>query len=250
MRFVAKGSDFKRGETKNMSVPQPKNILVVAAHPDDEVLGCGATTTKHVTAGDTVAVLIMGEGVLARKEVKDRRDLLEKLWQDARAANDLLGVRRLILKDLPDNKINAIPLLDIVHMIEEIVAEVKPAIVYTHHHGDVNIDHQTISKAMQAVCRPMASTSIDHVYAFEIASATHWNFRHEAPFCPTVFVDVTNAIEKKIEVLKRYTSEIREFPHPRSPEFLRALAQVRGGQVGFKYAEAFELVFSRIHDCP
>jgi len=233
-----------------MGSTPPRNILIVAAHPDDEVLGCGATIAKHVARGDAVTVLIMGQGVLARKEVKDRRDLLEQLWKDAQAANDLLGVHRLILKDLPDNKINAIPLLDIVHIIEETVAEIRPSIIYTHHHGDVNIDHQTISKAMQAVCRPMADTPVNHVYAFEVSSATHWNFRHETPFCPTVFVDVTETLDIKINAMKRYQSEIRDFPHPRSPEFLHALAQVRGGQVGFQCAEAFELVFSRMRDCP
>lgn len=227
-----------------------KKILVVAAHPDDETLGCGATIAKHTTNGDEVTVLITGEGVLARKAVKDRRDLLENLWADARSANDILGVHRVILRDLPDNKLNAVPLLDIVHMIEEVVTEVKPSIVYTHHHGDVNIDHQTISKAMQAVCRPMTGTTIDRVYAFEIPSATHWNFRHESPFCPTIFVDVTETMEKKIQALERYTSEIRDFPHPRSRKYLEALGQFRGGQVGFLSAEAFELVFSRIRDCP
>lgn len=227
-----------------------KKVLVVAAHPDDEVLGCGATIAKHIASGDIVTVLIMGEGVLARKEVKDRRDLLEKLWKDAQAANDILGVHRLILRDLPDNKLNAVPLLDIVHMIEEVTAEVKPSIVYTHHHGDVNIDHQTIAKAMQAVCRPMRGTTIDKAYAFETPSATHWNFRHESPFCPTIFVDIEKTIEKKIKALEQYTSEIRDFPHPRSRIYLEALGQFRGGQVGFLYAEAFELIFSRIEGCP
>ncbi|MBI4135785.1 PIG-L family deacetylase [Candidatus Uhrbacteria bacterium] len=233
-----------------MASKQPKNILVVAAHPDDETLGCGATVAKHVASGDNVTVLIMAQGVLARKEVKDRRDLLEHLWEDAKTANAVLGVQRLILKDLPDNKMNAIPLLDIVHTIEEVVLEIRPSIVYTHHHGDVNMDHQTISKAMQAICRPMADTSIDQVYAFEIPSATNWNFRHEAPFCPTVFIEVDDTIEKKILAMERYTGEIRPFPHPRSRQYLQSLAHVRGGQVGFKCAEAFELVFSRMKNCP
>lgn len=228
-----------------MPITDKKNILVVAAHPDDETLGCGATIAKHVAQGDNVTVLIMGEGVLARKEVKNRKDLLSKLWEDAKAANEILGTHRLILKDLPDNKTNAIPLLDIVHTIEEVIAEVRPSTVYTHHHGDVNIDHQTISKAMQAACRPMEGTLIDRVYAFEIPSATNWNFRHDAPFCPTVFVEVSDTIEKKILAMERYTEEVRAFPHPRSRQYLQALAQVRGGQVGFRAAEAFELVFLR-----
>jgi N-acetylglucosamine malate deacetylase 1 len=224
---------------------QKESVLIVAAHPDDEVLGCGATTAKHVAAGDDVATLILAEGVLARREVAHRKDLLDELWADARKANNILGVSDLVINDYPDNKMNAIPMLDIVHRIEAEVERVKPTIVYTHHLADPNIDHSTIAKAMQAVCRPIADRSIARVYAFEIPSSTEWNFSGNR-FHPTVFVDVTDTLNKKIEALQAYASEIRDFPHPRSSEYLVALATVRGGQSGYQRAEAFELVYQKI----
>jgi LmbE family N-acetylglucosaminyl deacetylase len=210
-----------------MNTSTARSILVVAAHPDDETLGCGATIAKHVASGDRVTVLI------------------EKLWEDAQAANDILGVHKLIIRDLPDIKMNAIPMLDIVHLIEEVTREVAPSIVYTHHHGDVNTDHQTVSKAMQAVCRPMKKTTVNRAYAFEVPSATNWNFRHQEQFTPNVFIDVSETIEKKISAMERYRSEVRDFPHPRSRTYLSSLAKVRGGQVGYQAAEAFELIFLR-----
>src|SRR3989338_3970356 len=197
-----------RNPSLSMEVHSPQSVLIVAAHPDDETLGCGATTAKHVVMGDRVTTLILGEGILARRVDKERRDLLAALWEDAKAANEILGVHRLVLKDLPDNKLNAIPMLDIVHMIEEVVAEVRPSIIYTHHHGDANIDHATIAKAMQAVCRPMAQTTIDQVYAFEIPSSSEWNFQHGLQFRPNVFVDVTETIATKIRAMERYRSEV------------------------------------------
>lgn len=224
----------------------PRSILVVAAHPDDETLGCGATIVKHAAAGDRVITLILGEGVLSRRTDQDRRDLLDQLREDARAATALLGVHRLILQDIPCCRMDTVPLLDVVHAIEGVVAEERPSIVYTHHHGDANIDHATIAKAMQAVCRPMAHTSIDRVCAFEVPSSSEWNFQHGSQFRPDVFVDVADTIETKIRAMERYASEVRDFPHPRSRTYLQALAQVRGGQAGFLAAEAFELVFQRV----
>lgn len=223
-----------------------RSILVVAAHPDDETLGCGATIVKHVAAGDRVTALILGEGVLSRLADQDRRDLLERLREDARAATALLGVHRLILQDVPCCRMDTVPLLDVVHAIEGIVAEECPSIVYTHHHGDANIDHATIAKAMQAVCRPMAGTTIDQVLAFEIPSSSEWSFQHATAFRPNVFVDASDTIETKMQAMERYVSEVRDFPHPRSRAYLQALAQVRGGQVGFQAAEAFELVYARV----
>ena len=228
-----------------MTPTTPRSVLVVAAHPDDETLGCGATIAKHVAAGDRVTVLVLGEGVLSRRTDQGRRDLLDQLRADARAAVEILGAHRLVLKDIPCCRIDTIPLLDVVHMIEEVVAEERPQTIYTHHHGDANIDHAMIAKAMQAVCRPMAQTTIDHVYAFEIPSSSEWNFQDDSRFRPNVFVDVRETIETKIRAMERYHAEVRDFPHPRSRTYLQALAQVRGGQVGFHAAEAFDLVFSR-----
>lgn len=223
------------------------NVLVVAAHPDDEMLGCGAAMAKHAAQGDRVRILILGSGITARKDVTaaSRRKLLNALRQSAERACRAVGAEQLIVKDFPDNKFDSVPLLDIVQTIEEVVGEFRPNVVYTHHSLDVNIDHQRVAGAMQAVARPMRGSSIDRILAFEVASATEWNFFRAPRFSPNVFVDVSGCIDKKMDAMKCYGSELREFPHPRSLEYLAALAKVRGGQSGLLAAEAFELVYER-----
>ncbi len=226
-----------------------KRILVVVAHPDDEVLGCGGTIAKHAAAGDRVWVLILGEGVRARaglSEIEKTR-ILEQLKKDARRANKALGVERLILKDFPDNKFDSVSLLDIVHTIEEVMQELKPTIIYTHHYSDVNIDHRRTREAIEAAVRPLPAHSLplEQVFASEIPSSTEWSFGKDI-FSPNVFVALDKKLfQKKWDAMKEYTGEIRVFPHPRSKEYLEALAKVRGGQSGFPLAEAFELVYWR-----
>ncbi len=234
-----------------MTIHQPKNILVVAAHPDDEILGCGAMIAKHIAQGDQVTVLILGEGILARKEMiganlAEGQCQLNKLWDDAREVHRFLGVKELVLHNFPDLKFSTVPHLDMVHVIEAVRDRCRPSIIYTHHHGDANMDHQTVSNTMQAVCRALPDSTIEAVYAFEIASSTEWNFRHDRQFRPNVYFDISGGfLEKKLQALELYRSEIRDFPHPRSRGYLEALATVRGGQAGFMEAEAFELVYQK-----
>ncbi len=220
---------------------------MVAAHPDDEVLGCGATIAKHVAQGDTVQVLILGEGINAREGLMRSEKLRQQkhLYNSAIKANKALGVERLILKKLPDNKFDSIPLLEIVQLIEKNCAEFKPEIIYTHHCGDVNIDHRRTAEAVEVATRPIVGTSIEIAHSFEIPSSTEWNFAKPDIFRPNVFVDVTDYLKKKMEALVCYRSELREFPHPRSLEYIAALAKVRGGQSGFSAAEAFSLLYWR-----
>lgn len=224
-----------------------KKVLVVAAHPDDEILGCGATMAKHVAAGDEVRVLILGTGITARKEVAtaQQAELLNNLTECAKSANSAVGVKNIVLKDFPDNKFDSVPLLDIVHSIEEIVSDFGPNIIYTHHYADVNIDHRKTAEAIQSVARPMQGSPIEKVLAFEIASSTEWNFRQSPRFMPNVFMDVSGFLDKKLDAMRCYKGELREFPHPRSLEYLKAIATVRGGQSGMMAAEAFELMYSR-----
>ena len=222
-----------------------KKILVVAAHPDDEVLGCGATIAKHVALGNEVRVIILGEGVRARRGVKNARQKIKTLELEATKANRFLGVSRTIFLGLPDNALDNVSLLTIIQKIERIIERYMPQLVYTHHHGDVNIDHQLTARAMQAVCRPLPESSIEMVLAFEVASSTEWSFQSDRIFAPNVFYDVSGFFDKKIKAMELYQSEIRQFPHPRSSEYLRALARVRGGQAGFNFAEGFSLVYSR-----
>lgn len=225
-----------------------QSILIVAAHPDDEVLGVGGAAARHTEEGDTVTILILGEGVSARTGVAEADVAAQQneLKEHATAAAKIVGAQTPILKQFPDNAFDTIALLAIIHEIETVINETKPSLVYTHHAGDVNVDHRITADAVLAAVRPMAAASTQEVRAFEIASSSEWNF-NRSRFAPNVFVALTeNQLKKKVDALRAYKNEIRTFPHPRSPEYLEALAKVRGGQSGQRAAESFELIYRRI----
>lgn len=222
-------------------------VLVLAAHPDDEVLGCGGTMARLAREGHEVHVAILGEGVTSRYQQRDQADraLLEELHARSHDVARLLGARSLSLHQLPDNRFDTVPLLDVVKVIEGLVERLRPEAVYTQHGGDLNIDHVITYRATLTATRPMAGAPVKAVYAYEVASSTEWAFQQFSPaFRPNVFVDVGDTLELKVEAMQRYESEARPFPHPRSPEALRALAQRWGSAVGLRAAEAFELVRS------
>ena len=220
-------------------------ILVVAAHPDDEVLGVGATAARRAASGDAVHLTILGEGVTSRAADRAGADpsAVAALQDDARAVAGLLGAKSVAFGALPDNRFDSLPLLDIVKQVEAWVREIDPEIVYTHHPGDLNVDHRLTFQAVLTATRPVPGCRVRDVYVFEIPSATEWAFgRLAGPFSPTVFEDVTSTIDLKIACLERYRTEHRAFPHPRSGEALRASARRWGSVVGLAYAEAFELI--------
>lgn len=220
-------------------------VLVVAAHPDDEVLGCGGTIARHREEGDTVAILILGEGIVSRTEISQEEAKVQqkKLLADAVAANALLGVSAPQFRSLPDNAFDSVSLLSITHEIEAVIKKTAPDLIYTHHIGDVNIDHRVVAEAVDSAVRPMEGSCVREVRAFEIPSSSEWNFTRPS-FRPNIFVSLSESqLKMKQEALRLYTSEVRTFPHPRSPEYLEALARVRGGQSGFRAAEAFSLVY-------
>ncbi|MDD5431145.1 MAG: GNAT family N-acetyltransferase [Candidatus Pacebacteria bacterium] len=228
-----------------------KKILVVAAHPDDEVLGCGATIARHTAGGDTVWVLILGEGIASRSGIppEEKEKMLKELHASAEKASKILGVEKLILKNLPDNKLDTVPLLDIIKMVEGVVAEFKPDIIYTHNHSDLNVDHRLTVEAVALSIRPVEGwPSLEQVLSFEVPSSTEWNFIKEDSFKPNVFVDISNFMDKKIDAMNAYETEFRKFPHPRSLEYVGALAVVRGGKAGMMKAEAFSLIYERKTD--
>jgi len=222
-----------------------KSILVVVAHPDDEVLGCGATIAKHAKAGDSVHVVILVEGATSRDDRRDRllRDEeLSGLARAARSAKDILGAASLELHDFPDNRMDSVDLLDIVKLIEKYVIAFEPEIVYTHHAGDVNIDHRRIHEAVIAACRPLPSQTVQTLLFFEIASSTEWRPAISAtPFLPDWYVDVSETLIDKMAALDAYRTEMRPWPHPRSLEAVEHLARWRGASVGVQAAEAFAL---------
>ena len=220
-------------------------ILVVAAHPDDEVIGCGATIARHSMSGDEVHVVILAEGVTSRDKIRDRNNSnyeLSELAKVARVANEILGVHLLTLHDLPDNRLDSVDLLDLVKLIEDYIQTLKPDILYTHHAGDVNIDHRLIHEAVITATRPQPGQSVKTLLFFEIQSSTEWQPPGSAPiFSPNWFVDVSLTLQIKMKALAAYKSEMRPFPHPRSSEAVAHLARWRGATVGHNAAEAFML---------
>jgi LmbE family N-acetylglucosaminyl deacetylase len=224
-------------------------VLVVAAHPDDEVLGCGGTMARLAREGNDVYTLILGEGITSREEERDpakRENEIAELRKQAENANKILGVKKVYTFDFPDNRFDIVPLLDIIKTIEEIKDGFKPDIVFTHHIGDLNIDHQITFKAVMAACRPIINESVKEIYSFEIPSSTEWNAPSSLTyFMPDFFVDVNKSIETKNNALKEYKTELRDFPHPRSLKAVELNAKLWGVKMGFEAAEAFKTIRRR-----
>jgi len=225
-------------------------ILVIAAHPDDEVLGCGGTIARLTSEGNNVFTLILGEGVTSRDASRDRtkrKNEIAELRKQTEDANKILGVKKVYAYDFPDNRFDTVPLLDIIKTIEEVKDGFKPDIVFTHHLGDLNIDHQMTFKAVMAACRPTIDESVKEIYSFEIPSSTEWNAPSSLTyFMPDYFTDVNKSLEIKINALKEYKTELRDFPHPRSLKSVALNAKQWGVKVGFVAAEAFKTIRIRI----
>jgi len=221
------------------------NVLVVAAHPDDELLGCGGTAARLAQERHSIYVAILGEGITARHSQRAEADTLalNKLRGCSQRVANLLGVKELTLHGLPDNRFDSLPLLDVIKIVEELIDRWRPAAIYTHHGGDLNVDHQIVSRAVLTATRPVKGHPVAELYMFEIASSTEWGFQQLSPvFKPNVFVDIEGTLSLKLEGMRLYESEAREFPHPRSPEALTAIARRWGSVVGRNAVEAFEAV--------
>lgn len=229
------------------------NVLVVVAHPDDEVLGCGGTIVKHIKAGDEVYVLVLADGATSRlydpcvsrvNELKMYKKMIDIRQKEFIVAAKIMGIKRqnLIRHNLPDQRLDAIPLLDIIKMIENCSREVLFDFVYTHHWGDLNKDHRVCFEAVLTAFRPRRQKikSIK-LYCFEIPG--NMNLLPPFPlnrFRPNYFVDITNLVGLKIKALKAYRSELRNYPDFLSPESILILAKKMGRNKGYKFAEAFE----------
>lgn len=218
-------------------------MLVVAAHPDDEVLGCGGTIAWHVARGDHVHVLMLGDGVTGRSAIRKYKTSKLKKQRETAAleANGVLG-SFVELAGLPDNRFDSVDLLDIVQRIEDTKREVQPQIVYTHHRGDLNIDHRRVNQAVLTAFRPQPGELCSALFFFEVNSSTEWNFSMlESVFVPQRAVEITPFWNLKIKALECYKQELRERPHPRSLESIAALARWRGAIFGMVQAEVFEV---------
>lgn len=223
----------------------PRKIAVIAAHPDDEVLGCGGTIARRVQAGDEVVTLIVAEGVTSRDGVRDlavRSHDIEQLREAARAANSTLGVQTVDFGGLPDNRLDSIALLDVVKLVEAFIQQHRPDMVITHGAVDLNVDHEIVSRAVSTACRPLPASAIMSLLFFEVPSSTEWQTNiAKGAFWPNWYEDISSTLEVKLQALRCYASEMRPWPHPRSFEAVEALARWRGASVGLAAAEAFTL---------
>ncbi len=223
------------------------SVLVVAAHPDDEVLGCGGTVARLADQGERVYIAILGEGVTSRYESREEvaQAELSALQGKARTAAEILGASDLFMYDFPDNQFDSIPLISLIKSVEDLIRRLAPKTIFTHFHGDLNVDHTQTFRAVLTACRPMAGTCVKELYSFEIPSSTEWAFgQMGGAFVPNVFFDVSGYLNRKTAAMQTYESEKREFPHPRSPESLTALAQKWGSASGLAAAESYMTIFS------
>ena len=216
--------------------------LVIAAHPDDEVLGCGGTIARYADAGVPVQVAFLADGVGARGDSTPDREALQARRAAAQKACTLLGAAVPVFDDFPDNRMDTVPRLEITRRVEALIAAHAPTTVLTHHAGDVNIDHRRVHEAVVTACRPQPGHPVQTLLFFEVASSTEWQPPGSAPaFQPNWFVDITVTLERKREALAAYKEEMRAWPHARSIEAVTHMARQRGASIGREAAEAFML---------
>lgn len=214
-------------------------ILVIAPHPDDEVLGCGGTIVRHVLGEDEVYLCIVTKAYppeWSEQEVEERK---KEVFQAA----ETLGIKQVYFLDLPTVKLDTIPQKELNELLTQVIDKVKPQILYIPHKGDVNKDHQIVFDAGMVVIRPKPNSTLEKVLSYETLSETEWAAPCvESAFIPNIYVDISETLETKLKAMQEYRQELKQFPHPRSLEAVSALARWRGSTIGVKAAEAFMLV--------
>ena len=217
------------------------NIIIFAAHPDDEILGVGGTVARHMSEGDAVSIVIMATGLASRGEVGD--DELNALKNTTIEANGILGVKKenIFFEGLPDNQMDTVSQLEINKRVEFYIDKIRPNIVYTHHAGDLNIDHRRTHEAVMTACRPIPGQCVKKILCFETVSSTEWAGYGFSPFLPNYFIDISKIINLKNKALALYKTEMKNSPHSRSLENIKNLAGFRGNCVGVEFAESFVL---------
>ena len=229
-------------------------ILIIVAHPDDEILGMGGTILNHTKKGDDVTIVYLTTGITSRRSsdynnspsyklsknesIKIKKQILE-LQNDAKNSSKILGVKKTIFFDYPDNELDTVPLLKIIKTIEEIVSSIMPDRIYTSHFADLNVDHRIVFEAILTACRP-TGLPVKEIICFEILSSTEWTFSYD--FKPNYFINIEKELASKIKAMKIYKNEIRKFPHPRSIENIKISAKRWGTVCGFNAAEAFQII--------
>jgi N-acetylglucosamine malate deacetylase 1 len=223
-------------------------LLVVASHPDDEVLGCGATARLMVDRGWKAHLVVMTQGVVGRTTgsalAEENAKAQEKLKSEMEQASAVLGFSTTSQLDFPDNRMDTVSRMDLSHSLKAVIEEYRPNFVLTHHPGDYNWDHSLTFDAVMMACRCNAGDFFPtEIRTFEVLSSTERAWQEPSRvFCPNAYVDVSSTIDAKKQALNHYASERHPYPHPRSPEAIEYLARKRGNEVGLEYAEAFHIV--------
>ena len=218
-----------------------QTILVLAAHPDDEVLGCGGTIANFCMAGSDVHAAFFSDGIAARSNEIEITKVEARKFAAKKACN-LLGVKSTTFFSFPDNAMDSIPLIDLVTKIEALILKYRPSIIFTHSDVDINVDHRRVHDATMVACRPQTDHPVKTILCFEIPSSTEWQVsKRFGGFTPNWFVDISSTLGVKLEALNAYEVELRKWPHPRSVEGVGYLAKWRGATIGVDAAEAFTL---------
>lgn len=221
-----------------------KKVLVIAAHPDDEVLGMGGTIAKLVKNGAIVDVLIVTDGSSSQYRDSDHlAEIIEAKKLETRNCADVLGIRDVYYGGLPDMKLDCTPHIDINQAIEKVIDKIQPDIVFTHFWGDVNIDHQNVYKSTLVAVRPVMGQVVKELYCYRVPSSTEWTpNKADTMFMPNYFVDIEHYAEQKYKAFACYSTELRDYPHPRSVQYLRESDKAAGLRVGMYAAEEFVML--------
>lgn len=212
-------------------------ILVIAPHPDDEVLGCGGTIKNHVNKGDQVYLCIVTKAYTPDWS----EDFITSRAKEIKKSNEILGITKTFFLDFPAAKLDTVPHKDVNHAIDKVIKEVSPEVVYVPYEGDLHKDHQIVFHSSLVATRPAHTVSVKKILSYEVLSETDWA-SSSAVFAPNIYEDILSTIEDKIKAMEAYQSEVRPYPHSRSLEMLKVLAQKRGVEVNLEFAEAFKLI--------
>lgn len=214
-----------------------KKILVIAPHPDDEVLGCGGTIAKYSKKGNEVYLCIVTKAYTpdwSKEFIENRRKEINK-------SNKILGIKKTYFLNFPTVKLDTIPQKELIKSISGIIKKTNPDILFVPHRGDLNKDHCLVFEASLVTARPTNGRIRNMILSYEVLSETDWG-QAITPFIPNIYVDISETFKRKLEAMKAYKSELKEFPHPRSLEMIKVLAKKRGSEAGFKFGEAFMLI--------
>ena len=221
-----------------------KKVLVIVAHPDDEVLGMGGTIAKLTHAGVEFHLLIVTDGSSSQYRTSNNvESIIAEKKLETKQACDILGIKSITYGCLPDMKLDCTPHVEINSLIEKTIDSIKPDTVFTHFYGDVNLDHRLVFNSVIVACRPLKKQCVKNIYCFDIPSSTEWNYASsETVFAPNVFIDIDEFLKTKIEALSCYQTELRDYPHPRSLRYVEECSKNDGIKVGLNAAERFVLI--------